>query len=284
MQHYLLYRAYGDLHYIDECRYSLLKYLSVYNLKPPANITVVVYTDKPALFEAFEPFFHYFEIKEMPAKALRKNSDSAKIDFIKDFVLEHNGNTIYCNSDTYFTQPVTEAFEGIEKGNFYFFGKEKASARIKEYLVQNPIRIKGQPISYPDSAHFFSTEMVGINNKAAGFLPDASLLYANLHKQFGRRLAEQFALNYYLKNASVETLQGKAFSYHNLSEFKTLLQLFFKKNEEESIPNLIKLTHHLDAATIKKDRDRYIGLPFYKKLLRSLTGKRWSIRQYQNKL
>jgi hypothetical protein len=67
------------------------------------------------------------------------------------------------------------------------------------------------------------------------------------------------------------------------TEFTELLNIFFKINEEESIPNLIKLINHVDVENIKNQKNLYQQLPVYKKLLNALTGKRWSIKNYQNK-
>jgi hypothetical protein len=57
---HIAYLAHGDTGYLNECRFSLLKYLHVYNLNPPSDTAVVVYTDKPEYFENFIPFFPAF--------------------------------------------------------------------------------------------------------------------------------------------------------------------------------------------------------------------------------
>jgi hypothetical protein len=81
----------------------------------------------------------------------------------------------------------------------------------------------------------------------------------------------------------VQTIQDVIASYNRFPEFKRLLQLFFKKNEEENIPNLVKLVHNIDPQTILQDKKQYDSQPFVKKLLSVLAGKAWSVRQYQNK-
>ena len=82
----------------------------------------------------------------------------------------------------------------------------------------------------------------------------------------------------------MQFLKGRFKDFKDLPEFKELLQLFFSKNEEESIPNLVKLIHHLDVETIQKDKVRYARLPFYKKWMNQLLGKEWSIKKYGNKI
>ena len=65
--------------------------------------------------------------------------------------------------------------------------------------------------------------------------------------------------------------------YWNLKEFRKLLNTFFKNNEEESIPNMVKGAHAIDAAAIQQQKEAYEALPLHKKWLATLTGKRWRI-------
>src|SRR6478735_4340172 len=54
---------------IYECSYSLLKYLGVYNLKPPVDHELLIYTTKPALLEAYGAYFNHFQLREMNANS-----------------------------------------------------------------------------------------------------------------------------------------------------------------------------------------------------------------------
>jgi hypothetical protein len=45
----------------------------------------------------------------------------------------------------------------------------------------------------------------------------------------------------------------------------------------------VKLVYHLDARTILHEKKRYDSQPFVKRILSALSGKAWSVRQYQNK-
>jgi hypothetical protein len=59
MRNTILYTAYSTDE-IHECAYSLLKYLDVYNMKPPADHSVVVYTNDPASLEGYQSYFSKF--------------------------------------------------------------------------------------------------------------------------------------------------------------------------------------------------------------------------------
>ena len=98
-------------------------------------------------------------------------------------------------------------------------------------------------------------------------------------------MVESFAFSYcFQKAGEVRTCEAQIDHYGNLKEFHRLLQLFFRKNEEESIPNLIKLLYRVDAAKVRKYKELYEALPFYKKWLQILTGKNRIIKQYEKKI
>ena len=72
--------------------------------------------------------------------------------------------------------------------------------------------------------------------------------------------------------------------YWNLKEFRSLLQQFFKTNEEESIPNLVKTAHPIDAKKIESEKDAYEALPLLNKWKAALTGRAWTIKKYLSKI
>src|SRR5579875_3401465 len=97
MPKYILYIAYS-LDEVYECAYSILKYLEVYNLKPPPNHTLVIYTNYPQLLEAYGSFFNQFELKAIP-------SNKKKEDIVSEFKNEMGANVLFYDSMTY---PVKE--------------------------------------------------------------------------------------------------------------------------------------------------------------------------------
>jgi len=240
MQNYLLYQATKSIHQINECRYALLKYLSLYNLKTPNTTSVVIYSDKPAMFEAFTPFFEHFEMKPLIA--------ASNFEMIHKVLDENEGNFLFCDTDTYPVKPLEILFKDLEEGKVYLFeddGKE-------ESLIRN--------------------QVIGLNTNNKSFLE-------HLRSEARSQNISQFDLKLpQIKNAEL------FFSHYNqLPEFKNLLHSFFKKNEEESVPNLIKGAQYFDAQQMQKDKEHYYTLPFYKKWLKNITGTRWSIKQYEKK-
>ncbi|MGZ3937305.1 MAG: hypothetical protein ACXVLT_01035 [Flavisolibacter sp.] len=158
-----------------ECAYSILKYLEVYNLKPPTDHSLVLYTNFPHLLEAYGTFFNRFQLRPIPA-----NMDKQSI--ISEFEKEAGGNVLYFTSNEY---PVTD-----------------------------------------------------VN--------------------------------------SLESVQ----SYKGLQEFRVLLKDFFKRYQEESVPNQVKLIRNVDPKRIEKEKKRFETLPLASKWFKKIMGKGWNISNY----
>ncbi len=247
MQNFILYLAYNDEGYINQCRYALLKYLSLYNLKPPAETGVIISTDQPALFEAYSSFFSFFKMNTGAVISDKQPvTAKLKLDVIKNVMNSYQGNFLYCDTSTYIVKPPELMFENIKNGIIYcdLIGKKSKN-------IQTP-------------------HIIGLNSDHyKNFIADSASLTGILDS-FTSQMPVQSSYEY-------------IYSYSMFTEFTELLNIFFKINEEESIPNLIKLINHVDVENIKNQKNLYQQLPVYKKLLNALTGKRWSIKNYQNK-
>jgi len=240
MQNYILYQATGSINQINECRYALIKYLSLYNLKAPDTTSIIIYTDRPAMFEAFTSFFEHFEMKS-PMVA-------SKYEMLHNSLSEYQGNILFCDTDTYPVMPLEILFNDLVNGKIYLYEDDVK----KESLLSNIV--------------------IGLNSG-------------------NKNILQQIPTDLRLQNKSRDNLilpeiknAGAFFKhYKNLPEFKKLLDSFFAKTEEESVPNLIKAAHYFDAEQIQKDKEQYVTLPFYKKWFKNITGTGWSIKQYEKK-
>jgi len=272
MQNYLLYQAYGDIGHINECRFSLLKYLSVYNLNPPAHTAVTIYTDQPAKFEAFSSFFPLFDMRlvtKAEIDAWRGNHafvHRVKIEIIKDFFSRYSGNLLYCDTDTYAIQPLEPLFADIQKGiailHHYegIIDKNTTPSLHKwdNFLRDKTFEYNGKELKFFNDIKMWNAGVIGINEERKHIIEDVLALTDVIYKQFRKHIAEQFAFSYCLqRNGEVASASDYLVHYWNLKEFRSLLSAFFKKNEEESIPNLIKLTHHLNTMEIQNQKEAF---------------------------
>ncbi|HEV7621000.1 MAG TPA: hypothetical protein VGO09_04670, partial [Flavisolibacter sp.] len=248
MHQYILYQAYGSSGHVNECRYSLLKYLEHYNLNPPVDIGIIIYTDQPAFFESLSTFFHSFEMKEVSQNQINewKGSDNfthrAKIAIIKEFFENTEGDLLYFDTDTYITQPVEPVFENMTKGYFYmheYEGELNTSVNPEfhkwvKFLATNKIEFNNKEVIFSNKLKMWNAGVLGIPGKYKYLLDDILALTDSVYSKFQKHIAEQFAFSYCLQNeGTIKSSEDSIVHYWNLKEFRHILKLFFKKNEEE---------------------------------------------------
>lgn len=295
MQNYILYLAFGQ-DYINECIYSILRMLELYNLRPP-KFSIVVFTDEPQKFENLIPYFHQFSIKTISANDLKKwrgqppNNYRVKALVIKEFLSSIQGNLVFCDTDTILLKPIEPLFRDIENDCAFmhtYEGEiiENSCFKKLHRKLTNP---KVSSIQFSDfntksKWEMWNSGIVALNTNKDLF-KDLVSLTDYIFSKVKNHTSEQLAISYLL---SKETLlkEAKSYFYHfwDLKEFRKLLLIFFEKNQEESIPNLVKKAHHIDAITIQQQKTSYKRLPLAQRFVRNLSGSAWSIRQYEKKL
>jgi hypothetical protein len=299
MQNAILYQAYGGPGFVNECRYSILKYLQAYNLTPPAHTAIAVYTDAPDAFADFEPFFHQLVIRPLSAATVKRWRGAndfvhrVKIEMLMDFLQSFNGNLLYCDTDTYLTAPIDSIFDDLSGGTFYMHQYEGMIDRQENgsfhkweaFLSTTPLLYNNKNVVYSKTLRMYNAGVVGLNSSHRELLPDVLALTDAIYQKFPKHIAEQFAFSYcFQKAGAIKPANHFIAHYWNLKEFRLLLKKFFQANAEESIPNLIKKLHHLNAAAIQEEKNAFERLPFLHRLFRNLSGKAWKIAQYEKRL
>lgn len=135
MQKSILYIA-VSLDEVYECAYSILKYLEVYNLKPPIDHTLVVYTNYPDLLEAYGSFFHRFELRPLPA-----NTDKQTI--IDQFKKETGEEVLHFDTNTYPVKQVDDdkSFASYENLKEFKLLLKDFLGRYQEESVPNQVKL-----------------------------------------------------------------------------------------------------------------------------------------------
>ena len=167
----------------------------------------------------------------------------------------------------------------IDRTKFPSFHKWEA------FLSSTPIDYNGKKMMFSKDLRMFNAGVVGMNTANKELLDDVLALSDSVYQKFQKHIAEQFAFSYCLqKSGTVKTADHLIAHYWNLKEFRQLLHTFFARNVEESIPNLVKKLHHIDALTIMQHKTSYRNLPFLQRFFRNLRGSAWRIGQYERKL
>lgn len=121
---------------VYECAYSILKYLEVYNLKPPADHSLTIYTDHPELLEAYGSFFNQFQLRP-----LHHNFDKQTI--ISEFGKEAGITVLYLESNTYPVKQVDDdkSVESYKNLNEFKVLLKDFFGRYQEESVPNQVKL-----------------------------------------------------------------------------------------------------------------------------------------------
>ncbi len=290
MTNALVFDSANDMARKCGCRFALLKCLEAYNLNPPDDITVWVHTDEPALFENFIPFFKSFHINELSKEKQQNDKQKAvsRLHFLQRAADRINGNLLFLDKGFYTEGSLQHLFSSLENGMFYLQQAEQnpsdSNASQKwQKLQQGHPYFKNQATQ--SLMPVWQGGVVGLNSMHRHVLNDAVTFAKTLEQQWPAETLASLALSYHFRQTgSVQTCSAEIRSYLHLKAFDQLLQTFFRKNEEESIPNLVKKLHYLDVDRISRDQQAYEALPVYKKWLQTLTRKNWNIKQYEKKI
>lgn len=218
MNNYLVYPDCVTNERINGCRFALLKTLSVYNLTPPANMGVIVYTNKPAQFEIFLSFFKHMQVIEVRPSARKEAAPLAEMS------RAHEGNLLFCQTHCYPKAPLEALFNQLTTEG-------------------------GDPYSADSSC---------VSNVRTQATPQGA---------FGSQPTADYFVN-----------------YQDVKEMAPLLKTFFARNEEESLPNLVKKAHAIDAGAIRQEAAAAQKAPLLQKVLNSLLGRNPVLQRYQKKL
>lgn len=298
-QNAILYQAYGGTDFINECRYALLKYLQVYNLKPPADTGIYIYTDQPHLFSDFSPFFHRLSLLPLTAETVKEWRGPqnfvhrVKIKMMMDFLEQFDGNLLYCDTDTYAKAPLEGLFSTLANDRFVMHTYEgvidktqfPAFHKWEKFLATTPLTYNGKQLQFSRNIQMFNAGVIGLRAENKDILNDVLALTDSVYEKFPKHIAEQFAFSYCLQQrGAIRAADDTLDHYWDLKEFRRLLSLFFERNLEESIPALVKKVYHLDALSIMSEKAKYKQRPLLQRWWKDLSGTGWRIAQYTKKL
>lgn len=296
---YITYFAHGDVGYLNECRFSLLKLLHVYNLQPPANTAILVYTDQPQLFESFIPFFSKFVLETINDDIIKSWMNNtgyihrAKTKMIQHALQTYGGNVLFFDTDTYITEPLASIWNDIDQGTVVFHKSEgvidsRQNPSFKKwdrFLREATIRYGTKAFTYNKAFQVWNSGVLGLSPRYTGVLDDVLLLIDAIQQQFPKHITEQVACSYcFAQAATIKSSEATVVHYWNLKEFRHLLDVFFSENGEESIPNLVKLAAPINTVTMLEAKKSFKRLPLLQRLFKQITGKGWKIEQYEKRL
>lgn len=295
IQNFILYLAYGNMDNINECRYSLLKYLDCYQLKPPENIAVIIYTDQPDFFSPFTDFFPGIKAIPISHNQMKewKGADGyifrIKPKLIEEFCATQKGNFLFCDTDTFVLAPPGPLFDAIGKGAFYMHEREAILGERKSYyfrkwdnfLSSTEVLYNGKKLLYSKDIQIWNSGVIGMTTDMGYIMKDVLSLIDDIYKKFPKHIAEQVAMSYCLQQkGQIQAAQPFIAHYWNLKEFRPVLADFFNKESTADIPQLAAKAARFNIPLMQEKKLAFESLPWLQKKILQFKGKAWSIQQY----
>lgn len=212
----LLYHAYGNIALHQQVMFSILT-LHHFIVGNYDNLTVVVYTDEPNLYQQFQTKIPIsFELLTPEILSTFKGPNQfvhrVKICIIKDCFDKYKKNILYLDSDTYFTESPFSLFNNIDtnksimnSNDYDLNNADELYENLDWLLIRRAIRdyeytIDGNIIKIPLTTRMWNAGVIGLSFENRGILEKVLDLTDQIYKNKKVFTAEQFAFSYYLQN------------------------------------------------------------------------------------
>jgi len=291
MTNYILYMVYGSIDVFHECKFSLLRLLSVYEKSKISPPEIIIYTDKPDQFSSFGDrlVLHIREIRPSQIRQWRGEIDfifRPKIEMLLDCVSHYTGKLLYTDSDTYCLQPLEPLFDLLSDSSVIL---HKCEGSIGNPYNLHIKKWKGFLRRQTKSGLSAALKMSMWNAGTIGFTPvQAPLLQEVLsttdevHRKFPKHTVEQFAFCYTFQKHHLQLEEAEPFLFHywNLKEFRVMLKHFFQKYEGAPLSVLMEKSALILPENIVPDKVAYGQIPSLNRRIKRWLKKDWKIDPY----
>lgn len=287
----LLYHAYGLRYLYNQVSFSLLTLYHHLNGKFD-GIKIVIYTDKPEIFDKYKAEFPLKTelLTQETLLNLKGEMDfvhRVKICILKDCFEKYNSDILYLDSDTYFVGSPLALLNGIKPGrsimNSDDYDLEHADELFenKDWLmIRKAIRnfdytIDGEIKKIPLSTRMWNAGVIGLSIDDSHLLSNILNFADQIYRNKKVFTAEQFSFSYFLQHHTKMIDSGDIIfhywrywgSYKWRQTYTYHLAKFFKRYNHYSITRQSTKAYEL---TLRHDS---LKLPsgIFHKLLRRLT-------------
>lgn len=282
---YIVFQCYGNESIFHECTYALLSLSRLYAAGGLKNTEIWIYTDNPAWFSSFKGCtlpLHYRQVDEKIIQQWKGTINfvhRVKVEVLKDFVKNREGNILYLDCDIVITHPIDQMLKNIHAGQLYMHVREglvsdrgnKVLAKLNDhYRNKSPLKIKGKPVH---EFAMWNAGVLGFHTKYR-YIMDEVLAFTDAeYQQFPKHIIEQFAFSIYFQQAGqVKAAAPYIFHYWNLKEVRKTLSSFFSHFKDSSWDELVRYSTAFQMHTLMQDKAN-----FYRNrgLLGSAMSKNW---------
>jgi hypothetical protein len=224
LNNYLVFFAIGDS-FNNQCIYSILSYIKIYNGDFPKSINVVVYTDQEEKFAFLE--------KHIPIRFINVNHDTinkwlngtnsflrAKVEVVNHFLNNFTGKMIFVDTDVIFLKKTEPLFDLVNEHDSLLYIKEgKISARSWNYYLKywnnrNFTLSSGREIHINESSQMWNTGVIGLSSDNRHLVADVLELFDKLTDIKSIGLNEQFSFSLVLsRHTKIKATNSFIFHY-----------------------------------------------------------------------
>ncbi len=281
---YIVFQCYGNERIFHECAYALLSLSRIYTAGVPDNTEVWIYTDNPGWFRSFKECsipLHFTEVDEKTINLWKGEINfvhRVKVEMLKDFTKDKEGNILYLDSDIVFTHPIDQLLKNINDGQLYMHVREglisdrgnKVFAKLDHHYKGSPLNIKERPVH---EFAMWNAGVLGFNTKYRHLLDEVLTFTDNEYPKFPKHIIEQFAFSIYFQQAGlVKAAAPYIYHYWNLKEARKVLASFFDNFKDKNWEELTRYSALVQIHTLMQEKAN-----FYRNrgLLGSVMSKKW---------
>lgn len=264
---YIVFQCYGNEAIFHECAYALLSLSRLYDGKSPGNTQVWIYTDNAAWFSTFKDIglqLHFSNLNTDIITKWRGTIDfvhRVKIEVLKDFTNDKQGNVLYADTDVVFTRPIDEMMQGISNGKLYMHVMEgvvssrcnpiftKLDAYLREYT---PMQVNGKPLW---DLCMWNAGVLGFHTRYRYLLDEVLTFTDSEYPRFPKHIVEQFAFSVFFRQAGdIKTAAPYILHYWNLKEARTALASFFNYFSGNSWNELCRYSQLMQMPVLMQEK------------------------------
>ena len=293
MDNYILFQAYGPKRIFDECRFFLIRFFATASEWEKENIKIIIYTDDKKHFNEWINILPNIFLEVISAEEIKDWRGEidfvhrVKIKIFQKFFSEHEGNLIYCDTDTYPTGSLRDLFNEISKSNVYMHVCEGGITpknnfkKWHHFLKSGKIHIDNALLSPVININMWNAGVIGLNSGHKNLLSDVLALTDAIYPSFKKHTVEQFAFSYvFQKYGDIKSAEKYLFHYWGLKEFAVLLDKLFGEGLQKNLSWLMTSCCMISPETILNDKMKFKSRSGIKKIFLILAGKGWKISNY----
>lgn len=294
MNNYLIYLAYGNEDHLNELYYSLL---SFYKFQQNNAISIIIYTDNEAFLKKYFP--STIIIKSIDNETIVKWKGTiqfnhrVKVKVLQDVASNYNGNFLYLDTDTYFTNPILHLFETIDNNGVVmdlYEGKlienkggiARKTRSILKKQNQFFLTSHSEKVIIDDHFEVWNAGVIGFNSNFSK-LHLVEELVDQLYTAGRLFVMEQIAFNYFLQQHQTPfSAENYIHHYWYFKEFRSVLRHFFQHHQGKTFDELIDKIDPINPQLLSNEKIAYKKLSFFEKQKHKLLkGRKWEIANYK---